>query len=117
MPPEEEGHDPLEARPEWADVIYCVAFNEDKKPLREAARLLKASPPDKPIYIWGAPTKVKHGLWRHGVDCRAQAIQIWHVKAQGYVILDLDYALPWYKRIQIRSLLKGMAEKSVKTAF
>jgi len=101
----------LEPQPGWADVIYCVAINPDKEPLPEVAALISATPADKPIYLWGTPITIKHGFWWAGVDCLAHAIAVWHPKAQDYVYFDLDYSIPFYKRFEIRELLRRAVKK------
>ncbi len=111
-----EGEAPLEPLPGWADVVYCVAINPDKEPLPEVALLISATPADKVIYLWGSPISIKHGFWWAGVDCMAHAIAVWHPKAQDYVYFDLDYSIPFYKRFEIRELLKKAVKKGAETA-
>ncbi len=97
-------------------MVYCVAINPDKEPLPEVAALISATPPDKLIYLWGSPITIKHGFWWAGVDCLAHAIAVWHPKAQDYVYFDLDYSIPFYKRFEIRELLKKMVKKGGEAA-
>lgn len=108
--PEGEEAEVLVPESSWANVVYCVARNEDKDPLPEVAALIASTPPDMTIYIWGSPITRKHGFFWDGVDCEAEAIAVYHPKAEDYVYYDLIYARPWWQWRNIKSGLKSLVD-------
>jgi len=108
-----EGEERLEEGRKFKKIIYCIAINEDKRPLPEVFKLIEKTPADKLIYIWGEPVTAKKGFWWDGVDCTALAIGVWHMKAERYLYYDLVYK----DGIRWRGLLKHAVEKGAKAGF
>ena len=86
-------NDEAETR-EYKEILYCIAQNDDKRPLPEAVERINASPEEKTIYIYGQRIVGKHEIWWDGLDCVAQAIAVWHNERAGYVYYDLNYSDP-----------------------
>jgi len=95
---------------QWKDVIYCIALNEEEDPLPEVERLINNAPAGKEIYLWMEPINARWGFWWDGVDCRARVIAVWHVKADDYVYIALDYTMPYWKQISVKNVLKGLVK-------
>ncbi len=113
----EETEPRLEPEPEFENVIYCVALNEEKDPLPEVAALISVTPADKLIFVYGKPVTTKFGFWWDGVDCAAVAIGVWHPKARKYVYFDLSYGTPlWQWRFIRAALVKAVGNAADKAA-
>lgn len=113
----EEDERPLDSPREFDEVVYCIAQNKNKEPLPEVHTLISSSPPDKLIYLWGVPMRKKRQWWWDGVTCVAQAIAVWHPKANRYIYFDLTYSIPIWQWTTIRRSLKIIVEKGVKSAL
>jgi hypothetical protein len=117
--PKVPAEDRVDEQPAFEEVIYCIALNEEDDSLKEAEALLnhKEQDPNKVIYVWGSPLTKKLGYWWDGIDCLAEAIAIWHPKAQDYVYLDLAYNTPVLRWRNIRNALKAAVKNSGKEAL
>jgi hypothetical protein len=117
VPEETEEDESLDAPVEYKDVIYCVALNDEKRPLPEVFKLISEGPADKLIFIWGAPVSKKKQWWWDGITCEAKAIAVWHPKARRYIYFDVSYGTPVLKWRNIRRALKIVVEKGAKAAL
>lgn len=102
---------------DYKDVIYCVAQNEEERPLPEVHKLISEAPADKLIYIWGEPVTKKKDWWWDGVTCTAKAIAVWHPKARRYIYFDVSYGTPMWQWRHIRGALRAVVEKGVDVAL
>ncbi len=98
---------------EGGPTIYCIALNEESRPLPEVHERISASPPGKPILLYGERIDADGmGFWWGGVDCRAVAVVVWHVRARKYVFYDLRFRESLMQWKFVRALMMSAAEKA-----
>lgn len=115
-PKEGEPQNPAGEEMRFKEVIYCVAENREEEPLPEVHGLINGTPADKRIYLYGKRVKEKYKIWWDGLDCKAYAAAIWHVKARKYLYYDLKYGTPLREWLSIRRILKKAVEKGTDAA-
>lgn len=94
----------------FSEVLYCKAYNEEKKPLIKLLDLINDTPGDKVIFLYGKKVKDKYKEYYSGLDCVFVAVGVYHTKARRYIYMDAVYGQSfkdyWSWKVFMKSVIK-----------